>query len=426
MFRRASVQEGSMLFSSLLRQIVKRGALTVVSANGRIREFGDGRGARVTVRLHDKSVSTEMAFNPYLKIGEAFMDGRLTIDPPATIYEFLDILTANLGTRFAGPIFEVYGALRRAKRRIDQRNPIGRAQKNVAHHYDLDGGIYDLFLDADKQYSCAYFAQAEMTLEEAQTAKKRHIAAKLRIEPGMRVLDIGCGWGGMALTLAEETGAEVVGVTLSHEQHKVACRRAEERGLTGRVDFRLQDYRALTENFDRIVSVGMFEHVGVGHHREYFNRVHDLLTDDGVALIHTIGRLDGPGSTNPWIAKYIFPGGYIPALSEIASAAELSGVWMTDVEVLRLHYAETLREWRRRFIEKRDTAAHIYDDRFCRMWEFYLAGSETSFRNEGMAVFQLQLARNIETLPLTRDYMIEDERALNAAAHGARQLRAGD
>ena len=414
-----------MLFSSLLKTIIKHGALTVVSADGRTREFGDGKGRRVTVRLHDKSVATEMALNPYLKLGEAYVDGRLTIDPPATIYEFLDLLTANLGTRFAGPVFEIYGALRRAKRRFDQHNPIGKAQKNVAHHYDLDGGIYDLFLDADKQYSCAYFARPDMTLEEAQTAKKRHIAAKLRIEPGMRVLDIGCGWGGMALTLAEEAGAEVVGVTLSHERPKVARRRAEERGLAGRVDFRLQDYRTLTENFDRVVSVGMFEHVGVGHHREYFNRVRELLTDDGVALIHTIGRLDGPGSTNPWIAKYIFPGGYIPALSEVAGAAERSGVWMTDVEVLRLHYAETLREWRRRFIEKRETAARIYDEKFCRMWEFYLAGSETSFRNEGMCVFQMQLARKIETLPLTRDYMQDEERTFNAPQQ-PRRLLAGE
>lgn len=414
-----------MLFSSLLRQIVKHGALTVVSADGKAREFGDGHGTRVTVRLHDKTVSTELAFNPYLKLGEAYMDGRLTVDPPATIYEFLDLLTANLGTRFAGPLFEIYGALRRAKRRIDQRNPIGKAQANVAHHYDLNGGIYDLFLDADKQYSCAYFADPKMTLEEAQLAKKRHIAAKLRIEPGMRVLDIGCGWGGMALTLAEETGAEVVGVTLSTEQYKIACNRAVERGLDAQVDFRLQDYRTLTESFDRIVSVGMFEHVGVGHFREYFDRVRDLLTADGVALIHTIGRLDGPGSTNPWIAKYIFPGGYIPALSEVSGAVERSGILMTDVEVLRLHYAETLREWRRRFMEKRDTAAHIYDERFCRMWEFYLAGSETSFRNEGMVVFQFQLAKEMATLPLTRDYMIDDERQLNALPQ-ERRLLAGD
>ncbi|MAU60532.1 MAG: SAM-dependent methyltransferase [Parvibaculum sp.] len=416
-----------MVFSALLRKVVKRGSLTIVGADGKRTEFGDGSGEPVTIRFHDKTVSTEIALNPYLKLGEAFMDGRLTIDKPATIYELLDLLTSNLGRNFAGPVFEIYGALRRMKRRIDQHNPVGKAEKNVAHHYDLDGGIYDLFLDRDKQYSCAYFQRPDMTLEEAQHAKKRHIAAKLGIEPGMRVLDIGCGWGGMALTLAEETGAEVVGVTLSHEQLKVAQRRAEERGLADKVEFRLQDYRLIKENFDRVVSVGMFEHVGVGHYREYFDGVTNLLTHDGVALIHTIGRLDGPGSTNPWIAKYIFPGGYIPALSEMSGVVERTGLFMTDVEILRLHYAETLREWRRRFMERRETAARIYDERFCRMWEFYLAGSETSFRNEGMVVFQMQLAKKIDTLPLTRDYMLEEERRLAGAERTPQQrLMAGD
>ncbi|MBX3508545.1 MAG: class I SAM-dependent methyltransferase [Parvibaculum sp.] len=416
-----------MIFNALLGKIIKRGSLTVVAPNGQPRHFGDGSGLPVTIRIHDRTAAYEIGLNPYLKLGEAYMDGRLTIDPPATIYELLDLLTSNLGTKFAGPIFEAYGALRRMKRRIDQHNPVGKAQKNVAHHYDLDGGIYDLFLDRDKQYSCAYFQHPGMTLEQAQLAKKRHIAAKLRIEPGMRVLDIGCGWGGMALTLAEETGAEVVGVTLSREQLKVAQRRAEERGLAKQVEFRLQDYRAVKENFDRIVSVGMFEHVGVGHFAEYFRSVDHLLTHDGVALIHTIGRLDGPGATNPWIAKYIFPGGYIPALSEMSASVERSGMFMTDVEILRLHYAETLREWRRRFMERRETAAKIYDERFCRMWEFYLAGSETSFRNEGMVVFQMQIAKKIDALPMTRDYMLDDERRLGEQAAAPRQrLLAGD
>lgn len=415
-----------MIFSALLSKVVKRGSLTVVAANGKTETFGDGSGPPVTMRFHDSTVAYEIGLNPYLKLGEAYMDGRLTIDKPATIYELLDLLTANLGTDFAGPVFRAYGALRRLKRRIDQHNPVGKAKKNVAHHYDLDGGIYDLFLDRDKQYSCAYFQHPGMTLEEAQLAKKRHIAAKLRIEPGMRVLDIGCGWGGMALTLAEETGADVVGVTLSEEQLKVAQRRAEERGLSGQVEFRLQDYRTLKENFDRIVSVGMFEHVGIGHFAEYFAGVNHLLTHDGVALIHTIGRLDGPGATNPWIAKYIFPGGYIPALSEMSGSVERSGLFMTDVEILRLHYAETLREWRKRFMERRDTAARIYDERFCRMWEFYLAGSETSFRNEGMVVFQMQIAKQIDALPMTRDYMLEDERSLAGFDAPPQRLLAGD
>lgn len=416
-----------MIFNALLGKIIKRGSLTVVAPDGKPRQFGDGSGRPVTVRLHDATAGYEIGLNPYLKLGEAYMDGRLTVDPPATIYEFLDLLTSNLGTKFAGPVFEIYGALRRMKRRVDQHNPVGKAQKNVAHHYDLDGGIYDLFLDRDKQYSCAYFQHPGMTLEEAQLAKKRHIAAKLRIEPGMRVLDIGCGWGGMALTLAEETGAEVVGVTLSQEQLKVAQRRAEERGLSAQVEFRLQDYRTVKENFDRIVSVGMFEHVGVGHFAEYFRGVDHLLAPDGVALIHTIGRLDGPGATNPWIAKYIFPGGYIPALSEMSASVERSGMFMTDIEILRLHYAETLREWRRRFMERRDTAVRIYDERFCRMWEFYLAGSETSFRNEGMVVFQMQIAKKIDALPMTRDYMLDDERRLGEPAAAPQQrLLAGD
>lgn len=414
-----------MLFGILIKQVVARGSLRVVDWNGKTSVFGDGTGRQVTLRLHERGQQLKLALNPYLRLGEAYMDGSLTVDEPATIYDLLDLLLGNLGTNYPSRAFKVFAALRRTKRRIDQHNPIGRAQANVAHHYDLDGGIYDLFLDADKQYSCAYFAHPAMSLEEAQLAKKRHIAAKLMIEPGMRVLDIGCGWGGLALTLAEETGAEVTGITLSREQHKVASQRAIERGLADRVKFHLQDYRTLEGEFDRIVSVGMFEHVGVGYYGEYFKAVQRLLKEDGVALIHTIGRLDPPGATNPWIAKYIFPGGYIPALSEMAAAVEKTGLFMTDLEVLRLHYAETLREWRRRFMAKRDIAAKIYDERFCRMWEFYLAGSETSFRHEGMVNFQLQLTRKIDALPMTRDYMGERESRLSEFP-AQRRMRAGE
>ncbi|MCE9651074.1 MAG: cyclopropane-fatty-acyl-phospholipid synthase family protein [Parvibaculum sp.] len=413
-----------MLFGMLLKQVVKHGSLRVVDNSGAVQSYGDGTGRLLTVRFHDRGPHFALAVNPYLRLGEAFMDGTLTVDEPGTIYDLLDLILGNLGTSYPSRAFKIYAALRRMKRRIDQHNPVGKAQKNVAHHYDLDGGIYDLFLDADKQYSCAYYAHPGMTLEEAQMAKKRHIAAKLAIEPGMRVLDIGCGWGGLALTLAEETGAEVVGVTLSQEQHKVAERRAAERGLADRVKFHLQDYRTLEPSFDRIVSVGMFEHVGVGHYPEYFNHCERLLTPEGIALIHTIGRLDPPGATNPWIAKYIFPGGYIPALSEMAAAVEKTSLLMTDIEVLRLHYAETLREWRRRFMARRDEAVKIYDERFCRMWEFYLAGSETSFRHEGMVNFQMQITRKIDALPITRDYMAESERGFGGVPQ--RQLLAGD
>ncbi|MBI1261521.1 MAG: methyltransferase domain-containing protein [Rhizobiales bacterium] len=411
-----------MLFRFLMRQIIDSGSLTIIAHDGRQHSFGDGTGLAVTVRMLDAKVSRELALNPYLKLGEAYMDGRISVDPPATIYDLLDLITRNTGQAYATPIFEAYGALRRFKRRIDQHNPVGKAQKNVAHHYDIEGAIYDLFLDEDKQYSCAYFGRPDMTLEEAQLAKKRHIAAKLDIKAGMKVLDIGCGWGGMALTLAEETGAEVVGVTLSEAQHRIATQRAKDRGLSDRVQFHLKDYRLLNDSFDRIVSVGMFEHVGVGHYKEYFNGVKRLLKPDGIALIHTIGRLDGPGATNPWIAKYIFPGGYIPAFSEMAQVVERTGLFMTDLEILRLHYAETLREWRRRFMSRRAEAVDLLDERFARMWEFYLSGSETSFRNEGFVVFQLQLTKSIEALPLTRDYMFEGERHLNAMPASKRQM----
>lgn len=411
-----------MLFRFLMRQIIDKGSLTIISHDGRQHEFGDGEGLCVTLRMLDDKVSRELAFNPYLKIGEAYMDGRISVDAPGTIYDLLDLITRNTGQAYATPVFEAYGALRRFKRRIDQHNPIGKAQKNVAHHYDIEGAIYDLFLDEDKQYSCAYFARPDMTLDEAQLAKKRHIAAKLDIKPGMKVLDIGCGWGGMALTLAEETGAHVVGVTLSEAQHAIATQRTRDRGLSDQVTFYLKDYRLLDDSFDRIVSVGMFEHVGVGHYKEYFNGVKRLLKPDGIALIHTIGRLDGPGATNPWIAKYIFPGGYIPAFSEMAQVVERSGLFMTDLEVLRLHYAETLREWRRRFMLRRDEAVALFDERFARMWEFYLSGSETSFRNEGFVVFQLQLTKSIEALPLTRNYMHEGERQLNDMPARAKQM----
>ena len=404
-----------MLFSMLLSRVVHHGSLTVVSANGRRRDFGDGTGRPVTVRLHDKTVAHELALNPYMNLGEAYMDGRMTVDPPATIYDLLDVLTGNLGTKFAGPAFEIYGALRRAKRRIDQHNPIGKAQKNVAHHYDLDGGIYDLFLDRDKQYSCAYFQRPDMTLEEAQLAKKRHIAAKLRIEPGMRVLDIGCGWGGMALHLAKEADCDVTGITLSERQHAVATRRAEEAGLSHRVRFHLRDYREETDRYDRIVSVGMFEHVGALHHRQFFAKVKELLTDDGVALLHSIGRMEPPGSTNAWIRKYIFPGGYSPALSETLAAVERTGLWVTDMEILRLHYAKTLAEWKRRFDRNREEIQRLYDERFVRMWEFYLLACESSFLYWRQMVFQLQLSKKLNAVPLTRDYMVDRERERMAA-----------
>ncbi|MEQ9519530.1 MAG: cyclopropane-fatty-acyl-phospholipid synthase family protein [Parvibaculum sp.] len=393
------------MFGLLLKRIVKRGSVTLVDPAGRATTYGDGAGASVTIRLHDKQLSWRLALNPYLRLGEAYMDGSLTIDPPARIYDFLDILLSNIGIEWAHPLAKTVGRIRRAKRRIDQFNPVGKAKANVAHHYDLEAGLYDLFLDEDRQYSCAYFEHPDASLADAQLAKKRHIAAKLQIGRGMRILDIGCGWGGMALYLAKETGAHVTGVTLSEEQHKIATARAEAAGLAHMVDIRLQDYRDVPETFDRIVSVGMFEHVGIVHYDEFATKLRSLLNPTGVALVHTIGRLDSPGATNPWIAKYIFPGGYIPALSEVAPVLERHGLLLNDLEVLRLHYAETLRHWRERFLDRWNDAVSLYDENFARMWEFYLAGSETSFRHEGMIVFQFQLTREINQLPLTRTYI---------------------
>jgi cyclopropane-fatty-acyl-phospholipid synthase len=284
----------------------------------------------------------------------------------------------------------------------------------VAHHYDLDGRLYSLFLDADRQYSCGYFQGPDQSLEDAQLAKKRHLAAKLRLDPGKRVLDIGCGWGGLGLYLAEIGGANVTGITLSHEQHAIANERAAEKDLSDRARFLLQDYRDIDEPFDRIISVGMFEHVGVNHFGTFFRKSEQLLADDGVMLLHSIGRSEGPSVTSPWISKYIFPGGYIPSLSEVLTAIEKSGLLVTDIEILRLHYAETLKVWRQRFLAHREEVERIYDQRFVRMWEFYLAVAEMSFREQDMMVFQIQLTKRQDVVPMTRDYILREEQRLFA------------
>jgi cyclopropane-fatty-acyl-phospholipid synthase len=400
-----------MLTHRLFKAILRTGDLTVFDAHGRIRRYG-GQSLpghrRVTARLHDPALHWRIGLRPNLALGEAYMDGTLTIED-GDVYDFLALCAENARRARGSRAVTLAEAGEKLFRRLYQLNPLRRARRNAAHHYDLSDALYALFLDADRQYSCAYFAKPGMTLEAAQEAKKRHIAAKLLLKPGQRVLDIGCGWGGLALTLAEAAKVDVTGITLSEEQLKVARRRAERRGLAGRVRFELADYRELAGRFDRIVSVGMFEHVGVNHFGRFFRKLRDLLSDDGVALLHSIGRSDGPGSTNAWIRKYIFPGGYCPALSETLGAVERSGLFVTDVEILRLHYAETLREWRRRFLEKRDEAVRLYDERFCRMWEFYLAGAEVAFRQQGMMVFQMQLARRQDAVPLTRDYIHASE-----------------
>jgi cyclopropane-fatty-acyl-phospholipid synthase len=406
------------VLDQILKRFVVLGRLTVRWPDGTVSTYsGNAPGPEAVIELRDSRTVTRLALNPALAVGEAYMDGGLApVDCP--IYQVLDVLIANLMADKSGNFVVILrDAVRRLTRRIAQFNPAGRARRNVAHHYDLNGRLYSLFLDRDRQYSCAYFPRGDETIDEAQVAKKRHIAAKLRLtRPDLTVLDIGCGWGGLALTLAREYGARVTGITLSTEQLAEAQARAAAEGLTDRVSFELMDYRAMHRSFDRIVSVGMFEHVGVGHYRQFFATVKRCLAPDGVALLHAIGRSDGPGSTNAWIAKYIFPGGYCPALSEVFPPLEKAGLIATDVEILRLHYAETLRHWRRRFAANRDTIAAIYDERFCRMFEFYLAGAELSFRREHMMVFQIQLAREQTAVPLTRDYITDTEREAAARA----------
>ena len=398
------------LLRLFLKKLIGTGTLTIVDAGGTAHKFSGSRpGPAVTIRLHDRWIPWWLFFNPTVAGGEAYMEGRLTIEN-ATLYDFLDLVARNMRDADYGSAKSISTRLRRIVRPLQQFNPIARSKRNVAHHYDLSGALYDLFLDKDRQYSCAYFASGNDSLEVAQERKKRHIAAKLLVGPGQTVLDIGSGWGGLALYLAHQTGARVTGVTLSEEQLKASLQRARESGDGERVEFHLRDYRQQTGRFDRIVSVGMFEHVGVTHFHRFFGKVKSLLAEDGVALLHTIGRTDGPGVTDPWIRKYIFPGGYIPALSEIVAAIEHAGLVITDVEVLRLHYAETLRHWRKRFLANRTKVAALYDERFCRMWEFYLAGSEVSFRYLNTVVFQIQMACSLTAAPMTRDYMTDHDR----------------
>jgi cyclopropane-fatty-acyl-phospholipid synthase len=410
------------LLDRAFKAVLAQGTLRVTGPDGVTRSYGDGTGSPVHLLVKTAEAARKLVFDADLYLGECYMDGSIDVKD-CTVYDVLALLMANVeANKMPAPARLMYG-LRRFKKRIDQYNPVGKAKENVAHHYDLSGALYDLFLDRDRQYSCAYFEGPEASLDDAQLAKKRHLAAKLMIKPGMKVLDIGSGWGGLGLYLAETCGAEVTGVTLSEEQHKLSNERAEQRGIADRVKFHLKDYRHLDQRFDRIVSVGMFEHVGVGHFPEYFGKIRTLLADDGAAVVHSINRSDGPGATSAWVKKYIFPGGYIPALSEVVPQIEGAGLYITDIEILRLHYAETLREWAHRFADHRDRAKDIYDERFCRMWEFYLAASECAFRFGGMNNFQIQFCRNQHALPLTRNYMIKEEERLRAIDSKRQRLK---
>lgn len=401
------------LLDRLLKSIVRWGPLTVILPSGRHHVFGEASPAvrPVTISLRDDATARRIALNPAMGAGEAYMDGRMIVED-GDIRDFIDLIGFNTRWDSENPVRGKLWRPRRIGAFLDTWNWERRSRRNVAHHYDLSGQLYDLFLDRDRQYSCAYFRNGEVGLDQAQSDKKAHIAAKLLLKPGQRVLDIGCGWGGMALYLHDIANVDVLGITLSQEQLEVARRRALDAGVADRVKFELIDYRALDGTFDRIVSVGMFEHVGPPYYRRFFDRCRDLIASDGVMLLHTIGRADGPAATDPWLAKYIFPGGYVPALSQIAPAIETAGLWLTDLEVLRLHYAQTLIHWYDRVNAERAAIVALYDARFFRMWQFYLAGAISAFRNDGHVVFQMQLTRRRDATPLTRDYMIEDERVL--------------
>ncbi len=394
----------------ILAKFIKTGRLTVIEANGRKYSVGDSTASQsdVVVRLNGSFIGLLLSLRPQLYLGEAYMNGKLVIEH-GSLWDLLELCGRNLQNLGHPTRSRLLRLARNVACLLQQWNSRRAARSNAAHHYDLSYDLYRQFLDEDLQYSCAYFTHKDMTLGEAQAAKKRHIAAKLHLASGQRVLDIGCGFGGLALSLARDHDVRVTGITLSQQQFAIAKKRAAD--LANKVSFEMRDYREVEGPFDRIVSVGMFEHVGAPNYQKFFDVVARLLTEDGVALIHSIGRADGPGLTDPWIRKYIFPGGYIPALSEVLPAAERAGLWVTDIEILRLHYAETLRRWRERFLANRAAIRAVYDDRFCRMWEFYLAASEMAFRYDKLMVFQLQLTRRLGALPVTRNYMFEREQA---------------
>ena len=378
---------------------MKRGDLTVRFGADPPQHFGDGSGPPVEIHLDHIALLKMMTGPSSLTLGECYMDGSVRFERGG-IFDFVDMFARN--AKF-GLIKETW--FQRLLRRLSRHNDRKAAQRNVAHHYDLSVDLYRRFLDADLQYSCAYFAHPDMTLEEAQTAKRERIAKKLLLRPGDRVLEIGSGWGGLGIDLAGREAVKVLGVTLSQEQLAVAQARAEAAGVADRARFSLTDFRDVTGRFDRIVSVGMFEHVGASSYPAYFEKIASLLSKDGVALVHSICRKHGPGVANPFLGKYIFPGGYIPLLSEVLPAVEQAGLQVADIEMWRMHYAETLRHWRERFAGARPDIVEMYDERFCRMWEYYLSISEAAFRWAGFAVFQLQLVKTADAVPVTRTYL---------------------
>jgi len=397
--------------SHMLTSFVKKGRLTVQDHTGKTHVFGGLLpGPDVTMKIGDPSLYKGLFFNPELNMGEAYMDGRVTF-PGSDLRSFLTLFSINRLSLGNYPLQRVLKTVSRGMKRLQQANPIGQAQKNVSHHYDIGNDLYTLFLDEKMFYSCAYFRDDAETLEAAQINKCRLLAAKLSLKPGQKILDIGCGWGGLAMYLASVADVHVTGVTLSREQHALAVERVTAAGLADRVHIKLQDYRHVSDTFDRIVSVGMFEHVGVGHYHEFFQNVNRLLKDDGVMMLHSIGHMSPPGTASPWMRKYIFPGAYSPALSEVFPAVENNSLWVTDLEFLRVHYATTLRHWFDRFERNREKVVAMYDEKFYRMFEFYLISAEMMFRTGSQEVFHMQISKTRDASPLTRDYITDTQRA---------------
>jgi cyclopropane-fatty-acyl-phospholipid synthase len=402
-----------LLLSHLLNRFIRNGRMRLIAADGSVHEFGGhGPGPSVAIRLHDPRLYTKLFLNPELHAGEAYMNGTLTFEDGSDVGAFMELFAANRGGLAAHPAQVLLRRMWRAAKRWHQANPETAAAANARHHYDISADLYRLFLDAGLNYSCAVFEHPETdTLEQAQLLKLQRATAKLRLRPGMTVAEIGSGWGAFAIHIATTTGARVTAINVSPEQIRIAQQNAAAAGVDSLVEFRELDYRALEGRFDRVVSVGMMEHVGIGHFDAYFGKIRSLLTDDGFAFVHCIGRMRPPGSTGPFIRKYIFPGSYVPSLSEVYAATERSGLWVADMEVLRLHYHYTLQHWRRRFAANRARAAELYDERFCRMWEYYLAAVDVGFSSGTNMVFQLLLSTKIDAVPIMRDYIVDELRA---------------
>ena len=408
------------LLGKMLRALVREGSLTVIDADGKTSSFGPGGEPGLTIRFTDPGAAMHIAKDPRVGAGEAYMDGRMVVEPPHDIRDFVLFVMqqANRSDGSLKPPSPLRRAFDHTIAKFDQINLRGKASDNVVHHYDLTRAFYELFLDEDRQYTMAYFRDPDSTLERAQIDKQALIAAKLHLDPAraktMRLLDIGCGWGGLGLYLNRHFGIKVLGVSLAPDQVRFANERAQAAGVADKVKFELRDYRDVTGPFDRITSVGMIEHVGAPHFGEYFAKTHSLLADDGVMLTHTIGRTGPPGTTDKWTRKYIFPGGYIPAMSELIAAMERSRWEVADIEVLRYHYAHTLAEWYRRATLHETEITALYDARLFRMWQFYLAGAEQSFRHGGMVNFHIQSVKRRDALPMTRDYISVEAARLSA------------